>query len=274
MTSSAELSSYFSAYNSSYPSDSNESSSVSDGSKSTSENSRSGREAESGEDIEITVAQVVKRIDENFWKMFVDLSSHNMCVDDEPYCDVKIQREMTQQGLSLPREGSEGVTFLTIPKGSSLNKLKGIGESPVMGENTCLFRDLSPELFEEYGDIEVEQTYTIVHTNNILKETRNQKVPENVILAKTLGCDLPEIIETMALCVMTYMIEGVHLFSDDRNNYTQCKTEVHGCGEIKLQNCYPIIGGYLPKKGLRVDATPHYADAFGAAGVIRLDQKV
>ncbi len=181
-------------------------------------------------------------IDQFSWQTHVDLKTYGLFVVDEPSFDINRDLPLLKKGLSLKIEDKKGITWLTIPKGLSINKLVRIGEALSGKYLQKIFR---PYLIKECKEIEenteVDKTYRIVITNTILESSRSLKSIEAIreFMARHPGCRQQALLETIALCVMTFIATGKRLYKETnpkKTTFTYC-TEQNGDSSI-------IVGVY------------------------------
>ncbi len=170
-------------------------------------------------------------LDGSIWKNHVDLKAHGLSVDDEPAGDKREEVAKLKKGLTLKTELRNGISYLTIPKGLSVKKLLKIAES--------LFKNIAVAkcILEQFGDIEVDKTYKIVITRDILLKSRGlQSLTELDDFLERFSCDKQKIIETVALIVLTYMTTGETLYIDEPCAFTYCAEQING-HQTMVGNC-------------------------------------
>jgi hypothetical protein len=166
-------------------------------------------------------------IDASRWaKCFGDLSRYGVSVEDEPPIDNSTSIPILKQFSSLPiekklRETNEegerikedaGFTLLTIPKGLTFNKLVNMAEEGDKFKFKCIWAEISKEI----GNIEVDKTYRILITNNILEGSGGLFLEEQkAFVKKTFKCEMPNVLAALALIVTTFIDSGKRLYSDN-----------------------------------------------------------
>jgi hypothetical protein len=210
------------------------------------------------------ISPSLKVFDESDWVTYVDLPSFGLTTKDAPRLDKRKAIPVLKRCLSFPVEGDKGVTLLTIPKGLTLNKLVKLAESPIKG-NTTKFRYIWNCISNKFGDIEVDKTYRIVITNNVLKVITNNVLKWNLFpsnretLLKRIGCEMPKLLEAAVLLVVTFMSSGERLYNDKPKTYTRCS-------EVA---CFQLIIGNFSQDGILVLSSISDRIGNGVAGVLR-----
>jgi hypothetical protein len=172
------------------------------------------------------ISPLLKVFDESDWATYVDLSSFGLDVTDAPPLDKRRVIPVLRRCLSsFSIARNRGVTFLTIPKGLTFNKLVKLAESPKAG-NITKFIHISNRVLKEIGNIPVDKTYRIIITNSILKKSLYLSVSKQKALLKKIGCEMPKTIEVTALLVVTFMSSGESLYDV---YYTRCSEQFFGC---------------------------------------------
>lgn len=184
----------------------------------------------------------VNFIDENVWETHVDLPALGLSFDDAPPLNKRTTILALNKLSSLDREGDAGITFITIPKGHSLNKLKQFIVAPKQGNATC-FRFIWKPIEETFGDILVDKTFRVVLTNAPLVGSRKMVVRDHRKLLKKMGCEMPELLPMATLPFLTYISsQETPPTRVWYSNNIQAQTSVsENIGKYIL-----VVGNYLP----------------------------
>ena len=141
--------------------------------------------------------------------------------------------------MSRHVEGGLGVTFLTMPKGLTLNKLMQFAQD----HNVPIFH-VWPRILEVFGDQAVTATHTVVITNSVFQNSRSLSVAQQETLVRGIECEMPDVLSVATLAIATYASspEGVpptRLYPDGHPNwtFTRCQEEIHW----RL-----VVGGFAP----------------------------
>lgn len=153
------------------------------------------------------------------------------CAEEPKIDEFKVFKAVKK--LAPHVEDNAGVTLLTLIKGDTLNKLTKIaweeGMQVIVPWNAII---------EELGDVPVEQTYTILITNNVFIDSRNKNYKAQEILAEEHGCQMPTGQEYVALCVFAKKIFQKCLYGQNPLTYGHSSTHVQG---------FPLaVGGPAP----------------------------
>ncbi len=190
----------------------------------------------------------------------IDLAAYGLSVDDAPVLDKPRMISILKRCLSLPVEEDAGVTLLLIPKGLTLKKLIQLARSPKQGNSTPLGY-IWDRILTEMGDAEVTETYWIVITNTIFKNSRKLSVVQHKDLVAHHGCEMPRTLEQAFLLVVTYMRDGKRLCKNDPLTYSRCAERVSEC---------PVIVGGFSWEGFCVSLSGSFGyDYHGVGGVLR-----
>jgi len=214
-----------------------------------------------------TISPSLKVFDELDWVTHVDLSSFGLDVTDAPPLDKRQAIPFLKRCLSsLPIEGNAGVTLLTIPKGLTFNTLVKLAGSPKVG-NAAKFGYIWDRISSEIGDIPVDRTYRIVITNNVFKKSRHLSVSDQKALMSKIGCEKSKVLEATVLLVVTFMVSGERLYSDNPWTYTRCSEQIAG---YQL-----VVGGFSPN-GVYIDSYGFdiVSVSIGVGGVLRKFQVI
>lgn len=197
-------------------------------------------------------------------KCFGALSLRGLSTDDEPLIDNRTFIPILKKFSSLPVEGTSGVILLTIPKGLKFNQLVDMARE----EDKVKFRHVNHSFSQEIGDTEVPKTYRVLITNNVLEGSRKLSVENQKILVKSLGCEMPKVLEASFLLVVTYMRSGQRIYNDKPWTFTRCLEELsERRGLEQLADRQMVVGGFS-LSGIFVD---HHYDCAqsGVGGVLR-----
>ena len=110
------------------------------------------------------------------------------------------------------------------------------------------------QILQEHGNISVEQTYRILITNSVFKESRRTPFAQQQKLVDRHGCVIPTVQEYLALCVFTNKVFQKCLYraGNGQTPWTYGRSSTH------VENYPLIVGGSAPA---RVDV---HDDSFDA----------
>lgn len=153
------------------------------------------------------------------------------CADEPKIDNLRIFKALKK--IAPHVEGEAGVTLLTMIKGDTLNKLIEIAAQEGI-------RVVIPwnAISEELGDVPIEQTYTILITNNVFMDTRNKTHKSQEVIVKGHGCVMPTGQEYVALCVFMQKIFQKCIYG--QNPWT------HGRSSTHVQKIPLSVGGSAP----------------------------
>ncbi len=177
-------------------------------------------------------------VDGKMWDPHVDLDKHCLVFEDiaQPRLYYKSDYEELSR-MAAEVENNQGISFLTLPKGLTLNKVIAIAGAPKMGNSTKV-KIWWDRIVEKYGDKEIEKTVTMAITNGVFNKSRNLNIAKQKELVEGLKCDMHEIVAVMALAIMRYISSDpdspLRLFGDDPLTYTRCFEES------------AVFGGFAP----------------------------
>jgi hypothetical protein len=198
---------------------------------------------------------------ESNWLADVDCPKYGLVVGDEPPLDQRQAIPRLISSLSsVEIEGDAGGTLLTLLQGLTIKKLIALAGLPKLG-NITKFRYVWDQILNELGDIPVDKTYRILITNNILKKSRNQSVSDQKALVNKNGCEMPRVLEAMALLVVTFMGSGKRLYTDWPLTYTRCAEQVAGH--------QAVVGGFSLNGIDVINDYDHVSVFYGVGGVLR-----
>jgi hypothetical protein len=136
-------------------------------------------------------------------------------------------------------EGDAGLTFLIMREGLTLRELVKMA-----AEKGITVDILGDKILEEIGDISIGQTYGVLITNNVFKDSRSKSYADQEKLVRGAGCEMPTVQESVALCFLTQIL-GICLYGQNPRTYGRTSTHVGG---------YPlVVGGSAPS---RLDVSP------------------
>lgn len=201
-------------------------------------------------------------IDRGVWEAYIDLEKNGLilegegrpCVDKWDYIDLK--------RIELEVVDKMGISILTLPKGTSFNKIAAFAGSPKMG-NPVEFSYISQRLDEEFRDREIEETITVVITNCYFKHIKVRNPSWVDVELEALECKRPKIVPLASLAMMRFIISDpespIRLFGA----YVSCEEKIDG---------FNVALGGFDKHGPNVMAgEPLRPDAsYGKAGMRKL----
>jgi hypothetical protein len=164
----------------------------------------------------------------------LDAEAQGVTVSDKPQIN-KLAILKCFHKLAPHVENNEGLTLLTMRKGLTLNQLVAIAAKA--GMTVEIFWD---KIVQELGDVPVEQTYVILITNSVFKESRNKSYALQKDLVGEHGCEMPTVQEYVALCVFTNIFFQKCLYGQNPWTYGRTSTQFEG---------FPlIVGGSAPAR--------------------------
>ncbi len=210
-------------------------------------------------------------VNQGRWDAHVDLKKHGLVFEplEQPRLYYKsdymeLSRIASEVEKSKIKE-REGISFLTLPKGLTVNKIIAIVGAPKMG-NSTQFGYICGDIIAKYGDKKIEKTVIVAITNGIFNNSCSLSVDQQMDLVKGLKCDMLKLVAVMALTIMRYISSDpaspLRLFGNDPFTFTRCAEEIRGF------NC--IFGSFgLP--GPYVSFYPLESPAHGAGGQRKLE---
>jgi predicted NAD-dependent protein-ADP-ribosyltransferase YbiA (DUF1768 family) len=151
-------------------------------------------------------------------------------------------------------EGDAGLTFLVMREGLTLRELVNIAaDNGITVKGPCVEISIN-EFLKRLGDIPIRQTYKVLITNNVFKNSGSKSHREQKKLVREVGCEMPTIQEYVALCVFAQMIFKECLYGG-----------THGRSSTLLEG-YPLqIGDFTPSE-LHIDTSGYDLAWYGAGG--------
>ena len=117
-------------------------------------------------------------------------------------------------------EGDEGLTFLIMREGLTLNELVKIAADQGITVNIPW-----NEMLVCLGNIPIgRQAYGVLITNSVLKNSRNKSEEEREKLCFRVGCEMPTVHEYVALCVFTQLCFKKYLYGQNPLTYGHSST--------------------------------------------------
>ena len=200
------------------------------------------------------------------WNDHVNLEMFGLSfTDGKPLDKRKTIPELKRLFAVLKVEGDAGITLLTIPKGLSFNKLVKIAGCPIKG-NKATFEHIRISITAELGDVEVQKTYRVAITNNVLEGSRNKSFKDQQLLVEQFGCDRPKIIDVVALLILTFISSSAQSPLRLLNNKPWTLTR---CDE-KINNNPSIVGSFAPE-GMLVSNIGNDSSSVGIVGWRKFD---
>lgn len=138
-----------------------------------------------------------KALNESAWKLYANdlIPPGPLPVVSSSKALIKKLKRLT----TLQLENGAGTTFLTIPKGLTLNKIVQFFNSE---RNVRI--SIPPSILEGHGDTAIDETYHVAITNNILLGSKNDDINKNELLG-LFEMQAPKIIEVVSLIALTYL---------------------------------------------------------------------
>lgn len=194
-------------------------------------------------------------LDERVWKTLVNVKVLGLDFNDVPPLEPRMIPEL-ERLCTLPIEGNAGITLAFLPTGLTFNMLR-LPEFHKQG-NPAKFRHIWQKVSENFGNIPVDKVRWFGLSNSIIKGTRRLPFSSQREIVKTMGCDIPGLLEVTSVVFLTYMNSPAEsptrLLSDKPQTYMCCSPEIDG---------YPLaVGGFAP--GSLDVGSYFYCDFFGA----------
>ncbi len=202
-------------------------------------------------------------LDEAVWETHVDLDAFGMSVKDAPPLDASTISTLKNLFDSSWIDSDAGITLLTLPRGLTLNKLVKLASSPKQG-NAAKFVHICTDALRGLGDASVDETYRVVITNNVLKESRGLTVDRQLKLLTHIGCEMPETLPAATLAILTYVssraASPTRLYSEAPLTYTRC---------AEKSDRYHLAVG-CSSVGFLVSLCPFTDESIGVGGMVRV----
>ena len=141
----------------------------------------------------------IYKIGKDVWEKHVDLKKHGLVIEDLPEPSSRLLVKSIKMASQV--ENTAGFTQLIIPKGLTFDKLTAIALEPKIGNPTGYVKECKsiPE------QLPVEQTYEIMISRSVIKETRNKTYDRQEEVINRIGFDVPRLIEVTSLIFLTYI---------------------------------------------------------------------
>lgn len=198
-------------------------------------------------------------IDDAVWKAHADMAAYGLDADHAIDLHAAI-RNLHEMFRTLKIEGDASITLLKMPKGLTLNKLLAIISKPLQG-NPIGCRNILEASVNLFGDSPITESYTVAITDSVLKESRKLSVSAQQELVQKHGCNMPALLEMMALTLMTYVSSSEEppkrLFGSSYSRVVE-----------KIRSYNLVVGSFSPS-GLNVNFSPNCSDLvlIGVAGL-------
>jgi hypothetical protein len=177
-------------------------------------------------------------------------STQEIIVEGEP-CVSKLAILKGYRDLVPQIEKNEGLTLLSMEKGLTLNQLVEIGANEMTVDVGW------DQILQEVGDVPVAQTYVVLISNNVFKQSRKRNYALQAKCLAKHGCEMPTVQEYVALCVFTYKSFKKSLYGDSPMTFGRSSTYVGGC---------PLIIGGSSREHLSVYDSHYSPLSLGAGG--------
>lgn len=174
--------------------------------------------------------------------------------------DRKLEFLKKFQKLVCLVEGDEGVAWITLEKGRTLNQCIKTAKDKAI---TVSVR-FAAHLVEQIGGIPVEQAYGELISCNILKGSRGQSISFKEKLLKEKGFEMPGILDYVTLCAYMQIILRKYVYCRDKNGspstygvFAECKQLSDLCPAVGVGASSPFkfqINGRLPHRDVGVGA--------------------
>jgi hypothetical protein len=200
--------------------------------------------------------------DEVFWATHVDLSALGLDVKDAPPFNKDLLNQKLRKVRAPSIKGNKQISYLTIPKGLSIKNI--LSSTPSLSQLSIISHFL-----ESLVEIPVDKTYNILITNDIFEGSESLSLIEQLELLKEKECELPKLVEVLALIILFYLHSGTYLYRSRNHSlhFTRCADPT---GRPETDVTWRV-GGVTPGiyGGIRVGYT-FIQQENGVAGVFRL----
>jgi hypothetical protein len=160
-----------------------------------------------------------------------------------------------QQDLNPHVESNEGTSILIMRKGTTLNKMVDYAKSGQTEEEKMRIDFYPRDIPTKLGEDAVEETYVVLITNNIIKNSRIRNKAYSLqceLVRDEHQCELPTALEYIGLIVLTRKIYNQCLYGRDPWTFGRSSTlfegspfAVGGSAPARLSVCY--ISGFGPE---------------------------
>jgi hypothetical protein len=141
----------------------------------------------------------------------------------------------------LKIEGNAGFTLLTVPQGLSVNKLKQFAPQ--------LFKPISLEIQDRFGNIETTETKVVLISNALLHGYSYSIGMIHQKLLEKIGCEMVDVVTMLALLVITHISSEeeppIRLLHSDQ-------TYVYACCKERGSRGWDVIVGDFTLDGLQI----------------------
>ena len=165
-----------------------------------------------------------------------------------------------QQDLNPHLEEDAGTSILIMRKGTTLNKMVDYAKSGQTKEEKIQIGFYPRGILTELGQGAVEETYVVLITNNIFKNSRSKTCfHQSKFVRDEHQCELPTALEYIGLIVLTRKIYNQCLDGQNPRTYGRSSTMYMGFLPV-------VVGGSTPDH-LNVGRNNGFdAEHFGAGG--------
>ena len=147
-----------------------------------------------------------------------------------------------QQDLNPHVESNEGTSLLIMRKGTTLNKVVDYAGSGQTEEEKMKIAFFPNNIPTELGEDAVEETYVVLITNNVFKNSRFKSYSGQCELVREeYQCELPTGLEYIGLIVLTRKIYNQCLYERNPLTYGRSSTLFH-------DDYHLIVGGSNPAR--------------------------
>ena len=172
------------------------------------------------------------------------------------------------QALKMPCDFCEGeplkepYVLMLVPKGMSINEIERLAKNPKEGNKLEKGYDFCwPAIRSTHGDTKVENSYWVLMTKKLIKDSRGKSREVQLDLAaKVKGCEAPSVCEASICCVANYVRSGKRIFDSEIDWSVTC------CREERIVGYKLVVGGFSPS-GL---TSYYYLDDYDNVGVAAL----
>jgi len=222
------------------------------------------------ESSEIELSESIRELPEGAFGPAEWEKYFKFAVDDAPPVPEEFLESWEQPCPFFKEENknvSETQALFLVPKGLSINKMGELAKNPAQGhkvENGYDF--LWDKIKDQYGDEEVQESYWVLMTKNVIPDSRRKTRDAQLAMASSAeGYEAPSLLEAIICNYVEHVRSGERLFSKNPWTFTCCR-------EAPIDLDKLVVGGFACA-GLNVhDAYFYYCDSsdyVGVAGVLR-----
>jgi hypothetical protein len=163
-----------------------------------------------------------------------------------------------QQDINPHVEEDAGTSILIMRKGATLNKMVDYAASGQTKEEKMEIDFFPDDIPTEIGEDAVEETYVVLITNNVFKNSRSKTPSQHCELVRDEHqCELPTALEHIGLIVLTRKIYNQCLYGTNPWTFGRSSTVFYG---------FPLVVGGSAPACLRIIRSGYDGEDSGAGG--------